>query len=1069
MVTPQSPALARNGELDMRRVSGRIGTIAVFLACLLSGSLSAAPAKAVDTVAPELYQTLKYRNIGPFRGGRVTAVAGIENDPLTYYFGATGGGVWKTTSAGAAWENVSDGFFNTVGIGAIDVAKSDPNIIFVGTGEGPVRGVKTSHGDGVYKSTDAGRTWQHMGLAETRHISRIHIHPRNPDIVYLAGQGNPWGPNEERGIYKSTDGGETWSKVLYVNEDSGFADMTMDASDPNVLMATSWDFRRKPWVVKSGGPGSRVYKTTDGGDTWKEITRGLPTLKGKMGITISPANQKIVYLAVEAKDGQGGVYRSDDAGESFTQVSDDPNTWARAWYYMHITADPNDEDEVWVMNGVLIKSIDGGKNFEIYQAPHVDHHAIWINPSNSNIMINGNDGGANVTMDGGRTWSSQMNQPTGQFYRVITDNAYPYRIYSAQQDSNGITIASQSMSGGFEAGGIGTKHWWSIGSGESATIAFDPNDPKYVYTTYFASMLGEWNRDTRQYRNVRPYPERVTGEQPKNLRYRANWNGPVIVSPHNPDQIYYGSQYLMGSTDRGISWEVLSKDLTRNNKAHQGLGGYPISNEQITAESYNNLFVIAESPIEKGVIWTGSDDGLVHLTRDGGKTWENVTPKGLREGIINVIDASPHDPGTMYFARAGYKMNDFTPSIYRTHDYGASWQKIVDGIPETTFARSVRVDPRRPGLLYAGTENGLFVSFDDGDNWQSLQQNLPQVPITDLYLQQDDLVVSTQGRALWILDDVTPLQQLADGLAESRPVLLRPRDQIRNISNGYPDNGPGANPPRGIQVHYILGKATDAPLRFDILNSKGEIVYSDSSDEDRTTCGMGRAAAPHPDTISTDPGDNLWVWDMQVGTFECLPEIYNVSTSMDAYTAVPGNYTVRMTLGDDIHEKDFRIRVDPRLGGDTPSNLREYAEMDALSASLMDAATAMGTAVKELRLVKKQLALLAELNSDDVTLARVDALDAVIDDWIARILQKELKTFQNVYQHEGRLMLKVKDLLGRMHGSDIPLTDGFREVTQDYLRLWSGYEDALNGILNRDIPAFNEFARASGIAELQLP
>ena len=1044
-------------------------TFVILLSTVIVCSCLAVTASAAETVDSNLYQTLKYRSIGPFRGGRVTAVAGIENEPLTYYFGATGGGVWKTTSAGATWENVSDGYFNTGGIGAIDVADSDPNIVFVGTGEGPVRGVKTSHGDGVYKSTDAGKTWTHMGLAATRHISRIHIHPTNPDIVFLAAQGNPWGPNEERGIYKSVDGGATWNKVLYVNEDSGFADMTMDATDPNFLMATSWDFRRRPWVVKSGGPGSRVYKTTDGGANWQEIDKGLPELKGKMGIAISPANQNIVYMAIEAKDGQGGVYRSEDSGDSFEQVSDDPNTWARAWYYMHITADPNDEDEVWVMNGVLIKSIDSGKTFETVEAPHVDHHAIWINPSDSNIMINGNDGGANVTMDGGLTWSSQMNQPTGQFYRVITDNQYPYRIYSAQQDSNGITIASQSMGGGFRPGGIGTKHWWSIGSGESATIAFNPDDPKYVYTTFFASMLGEWNRDTRQYRNVRPYPERVTGEQPKNLKYRGNWNGPVIVSPHDPDQIYYGSQFVMGSSDRGVTWDVLSGDLTRNDKDHQGPGGYPISNEQITAESYNNLFVIAESPVEKGVIWTGSDDGLVHLSRDGGQTWTNVTPRGLKEGIINVIDASPHDAGTMYFARAGFKMNDFTPDIYKTDDYGNSWTKIVDGIPENTFARSVRVDPRRPGLLYGGTENGLFVSFDDGENWQSLQQNLPQVPITDLHVQQDNLVVSTQGRSLWILDDLTPLHQLQDGLEDSTLVLLKPRDPVRNISNGYPDAGPGKNPPHGLQVHYVLNEETDTPIRFEVLNDKDEVVHTDSSDVEGTICGRGQAATPRPQTISGNEGDNLWVWRMQMGKFECLPEIYNVSRNMDAYAAAPGNYRVRMTIGDVIQEQAFRIRVDPRLGGDTQANLQEYADMDALSASLMAAADAMGKGVKDLRLVKKQLALITELDQSAVVTAQAAELDASIDAWIEYILQKELKTFQNVYQHEGRLLMKFKDLLGRMHGSDIPLTDGFKDVTRDYLDVWGGYSSELDYITNEQVAAFNRMAIDAGVAEVHIP
>lgn len=1051
----------------MINFSRKLPVSAAFLAALLTTSLLNTPASAAQSVDAKLYQTLAYRNIGPFRGGRVTAVAGIEKDPLTYYFGATGGGVWKTSSAGTAWENVSDGFFNTGGIGAIDVADSDANIIYVGTGEGPVRGVKTSHGDGVYKSTDAGKTWTHMGLEATRHISRIHVHPKNPDVVFLAAQGNPWGANEERGIYKTVDGGKNWKKILFVNDDSGFADMSMDAQDPNFLMATSWDFRRKPWVVKSGGPGSRVYKTTDGGETWTQIEKGLPKLKGKMGIAISPANQKIVYAAVEAKDGEGGVYRSDDSGESFRQVSDDPNTWARAWYYMHITADPNDEDEVWVMNGVLIKSIDGGKTFEQYKAPHGDHHAIWINPSDSDILINGNDGGANVSMDGGQTWSTQMNQPTGQFYRVIADNNFPYRVYSAQQDSNGITIASQSMSA--RGGGIGASHWWSIGSGESATIAFNKDDPKYVYTTFFASMLGEWNRDTRQYRNVRPYPERVTGEEPRNLKYRGNWNGPVIVSHHNPDRIYYGSQYLMSSVDRGVTWEVLSEDLTRNNKDHQGRGGYPISNEQITAESYNNLFVIAESPVSEGVIWTGSDDGLVHLTRDGGKTWENVTPRGLAEGIINVIDASPHDAGTAYFARAGYKMNDFSPSIYKTSNYGKSWTKIVDGIPNNTFARTIRVDPKRAGLLYAGTENGLFVSFNDGEHWQSLQQNLPQVPITDLYVQQDDLVVSTQGRALWILDDLRPLHAIFDGLSNGDSVLLAPRDPVRIIANGYPDSGPGANPPRGLQVHYVLNEETDKAIQFDIINSKAEVVYSDRSDLEGTICGRGQAEIPRPKTISSNIGDNLWVWRLQMGEFECLPEIYSVSRSMDAYTAAPGEYTVRMTIGDDVQEQSFRLRVDPRLGGDTPENLSQYADMDALSASLMTAAESMSQGVKELRLVKKQLALVNELGAPNAVTQQGEQLEENIDAWIDLILQKELKTFQHVYQHEGRLLMKIKDLLGRMHASQLPLTDGFKDVTRDYLKVWEDYETQLQDIRGKQLNSFNLLAEQSGVSRLKLP
>ncbi|MDH3225271.1 MAG: glycosyl hydrolase, partial [Gemmatimonadota bacterium] len=606
-----------------------------FVASMGLGAPGAAGAQEADPVEPALFQSMRYRSIGPFRGGRVTTVTGVVGAPFTYYMGATGGGVWKTTDAGTTWENISDGFFTTTGIGSIVVAPSDPNVLYVGTGESPVRGVKTSHGDGVYKSTNAGKTWVHLGLEDTRHISRIVVHPRDPDHLYLAAQGNPWGPNEERGIYESRDGGRTWTKILYVNEDSGIVDMSMDAHNPDVIMATSWDFRRLPWVVKSGGPGSRVYKTTDGGANWRQIDAGLPELKGKMGVAISPANPDVVYLAIEAKDGQGGVYRSDDGGEAFRQVSDDPRTWARAWYYMHIVADPTDEDEVWVLNSGAMKSVDGGRTYTRIPDSHVDHHALWINPDDSDVMINGNDGGASVTFNGGQTWSSVMNQPTGQMYRVMTDNQFPYRVYSGQQDASGIVIDSRTL-----GDGIGQTHWTTIRSGESATVALDPEDPKYVYTTFFASFLGEWDRDTHNYRMIRPYPERVTGEEPRNLKYRANWNGPVTLSPHDPTVLYYGSQYLMRSTNRGTSWDVISPDLTRNDPEHQGPGGYPISNEQITAESYNNLFDIEESPLQEGVIWVGSDDGLVHLTRDGGQSWANVTPPDLPESIINVLEAS---------------------------------------------------------------------------------------------------------------------------------------------------------------------------------------------------------------------------------------------------------------------------------------------------------------------------------------------------------------------------------------------------------------------------------------------
>lgn len=1023
----------------------------------------AAPEPLDAQVDPGLFQSMSYRVIGPFRGGRVVTVTGVEGQPYLYYMGATGGGVWKTEDAGTTWENISDGYFGTTGIGDVTVAPSDPNVIYVGTGEGPVRGVKTSHGDGIYKSTDAGETWTHMGLEATRHISGVVVHPDDPDRVWVAAQGNPWGPNDERGVYRSDDGGETWERVLFVNEDSGIADMSMSAANPDVIMVTSWDFRRRPWVVKSGGPGSRVWKTTDGGDSWREITAGLPDLKGKMGVSISPADPKVVYLAIEAIGEQGGVYRSDDGGERFRQVSNAPETFARAWYYMHIVAHPTDEDEVWVMNSGLMKSIDGGQTYTRMPDSHVDHHDVWFNPDDTDVMINGNDGGASVTFNGGETWSTLMNQPTAQMYRVMTDNQFPYRVYSGQQDASGIVIDSRTL-----GGGIGESHWTTIRSGESATVGLDPEDPRFVYSTFFASFLGEWDRDTHNYRMIRPYPERVTGEQPQNLKYRANWNGPVLVSPHDPSVIYYGSQYVMRSTDRGTTWEVLSEDLTRNEVEKQGMGGYPISNEQITAESYNNVFNIEESLLEEGVIWVGSDDGLVHVTRDGGATWTNVTPDGVPESIINVVEPSPHDPATAYFVAAAYKMNDFTPYIFKTNDYGRSWTKIVNGIPGNTFARSVREDPDRRGLLYAGTETGMFVSFDDGAVWQPLQLDLPEVPITDLRVRQKDLVVSTQGRSLWILDDLTPLHQISDEVAAADVWLYDPFDPYRLITGGYyAEGGLGENPPSGMQVNYVLGDAVagDVPMAMEILDAQGQVVYAEYSPDHRPDC----PASPRRDQFRRSAGAHRWSWSMEVGRIACLPEITRTSRNLSAYEAKPGDYRIRLTVGDEVREQDFRIRIDPRLEGIVADPMAAYAELDRISASLLAGATAMAQGVEDLRQIQRQVEVVRELSAAAEVQDGADELNAVITDWIEEILQKELKTSQHNYQFEARLLMKYKDLLGRISGANIPVTQGVRDVTRDYLATWAALEAELQLIRTESVEAYNEILRDVGLPELYVP
>ncbi|NAY90909.1 glycosyl hydrolase [Muricauda sp. JGD-17] len=1010
-------------------------------------------------ITEKLYESMTYRNIGPFRGGRVTTVEGLPNDIFTYYMGSTGGGVWKTTDGGNTWNNISDGFFNTTGIGDITVAPSDHNIIYVGTGESCIRGVKTSHGDGMYKSTDAGKTWKHIGLTETRHIGEVYVHPKDPNKVYVAAQGNPWGKDEHRGLYLSEDGGENWEKILYINEHSGIVDLSVSEENPNIMMATSWEFQRKPWALHSGGPGSQVLKSTDGGKTWKKISKGLPQLMGKIGVDISPANPNVVYLAIEAKEREGGVYRSDDAGETFRHTSNNATTFARPWYYMHIIAGPNDEDELWVMNSFAMKSIDGGKTFTGSPGSHVDHHDMWINPNNSDIMINANDGGASVTYNGGETWSTLMNQPTGQFYRCITDNGNPYRVYSGQQDNSTIAIDSRVMDDG-----IGEMHWDVMRAGESSTVAMDPNNPRFVYSTYFASNFVEWDRDIDNTRMVRPYPERISGEQPKNLKLRSNWNGPVIVSPHIPDVIYYGSEYVMKSIDRGITWQTVSEDLTRNNKDHQGKGGGPITNEQITAESYNNLFNIEESPLREGVVWVGSDCGLVHVTQNGGQTWTNVTPKGLPEAIINVVEPSPHDVATAYIAVAGYKLNNFTPMIYKTSNYGASWEKIVNGLPSDTFARSVREDPDRKGLLYAGTETGVFVSFNDGQQWLPLQNNLPEVPITDMRVQRKDLVVTTQGRAIWILDDLTPLHQITDAVAQANHYLYQPRDTHAELSVAYSiDGGFGQNPPKGVQIHYLNNEeiGEDTPISLEILNSKGKVIHAEQSNSPQVGCDT--LVKPQ---LKKSKGAHRYRWNMRIGRFDCLTELYTTNRDLSAYDAAPGNYKVKLTVGDQVLIQDFAITIDPRIKTSVDNVEAAYAERNGLSHSLYQGATEMAQGVRDLRKIQQQLEFLLGETDDAQLQEKGKALNTRIEDWIDEILQKEMRTYQSNYMFEARLLIKFKDFLNRIGRGNLPVTQGVRDVTRDYLNQWTKLKANLQIIKTQDVSQYNTLLQNAGLPEL---
>ncbi|RMD86519.1 MAG: glycosyl hydrolase [Calditrichaeota bacterium] len=771
-----------------------------------------------------LYKAMEWRNIGPYRGGRSVAVAGHPDQPYTFYFGATGGGVWKTEDGGLTWFNISDSLFQTGSVGAIAVAESDPNVIYVGMGEACIRG-NVSPGDGVYKSEDGGKTWKHLGLAETQTIARIRIHPENPDLVYVAALGHVFGPNPERGVFRSKDGGKTWEKVLYKNDRTGAIDLAMDPNNPRVLYAALWEAYRTPWSLNSGGPGSGLYKSTDGGDTWEELTdnKGMPKgIKGRIGVTVSPAQPDRVWAIIEAE--HGGVFRSDDGGKTWRRLNGDRNLRQRAWYYSHIFADPKDPETVYVLNVRFHKSTDGGKTFTTtIRVPHGDNHDLWIDPNNPLRMISGNDGGAIVTYNGGKSWTEE-DFPTAQFYHVTVDNQFPYRVYGAQQDNSTISIPSRTSSFG-----IGREHWYSVGGGESGYVAVRPDDPNIVYAGSYDGYLTRYDHRTRQAQNIQVWPENPMGAGAAELKYRFQWTFPIVISPHDPNVLYVAGNHVFKSTDEGMSWEVISPDLTRNDKSKQQPSGGPITKDNTSVEYYCTIFALAESPLKEGLIWAGSDDGLIHVTRDGGKHWNNVTPKNLPEwSLISIIEPSPHDPGTAYVAATRYKLDDFKPYIFKTSDYGKSWKLITRGIPEDEYTRVVREDPHRRGLLYAGTERGVYVSFDDGEHWQSLQLNLPHVPIHDMVIhpREKDLVVATHGRSFWILDDLTPLYQISDEVAQSDVYLfdIRPTYRMRGFRFRRRGLSVGQNPPNGVVIYYTFKEKPDQEVTLEILDASGKLV-----------------------------------------------------------------------------------------------------------------------------------------------------------------------------------------------------------------------------------------------------
>jgi len=1019
---------------------------------------------ASDTVDADLIGGLKWREVGPWRGGRVTAVTGVRGNDQLYYMGATGGGVWKTENAGLSWENLSDKDFNVGTIGAIGVADSDPNVIYVGTGEAPIRGVTTSHGDGVYKSTDAGKSWTHIGLEKAGQIGDLIVHPTNPDLVYVAVQGQIWGPNKERGVYRSTDGGKTWQAVLQIDDETGATDLAMDPTNPRILYAAMWENGRRPWFIKSGGTAGGIWKTTDGGDTWEKLGGGLPELIGKIGVDVSASSPNRVYAIVEAEIDKGGLWRSDDYGATWELINNQRILWSRAWYYIHIAADPLDENTVWVLNVPLMKSIDGGKSFERVRLPHGDHHDHWINPRNSLNMINGNDGGATITFDGGKTWSSIHNQPTAQFYRVVTDNQVPYRLYAGQQDNSTVSIASATFDGG-----IGFDDFYDVGGGESAHIAFDPDNPRLIYATTINGTLTEYDHETKRLRPIKPYPEYVYGQQSKDLRYRTNWNAPVAAQPQDPRVLYYGTQKLLRTDDRGVTWREISPDLTKNEKDKQGLNGGPLTPENVGAEFYGTIFYIAPSPHEVGTIYVGSDDGLLHVTRDEGANWTDITPGDLKGAQVNAIEVSPHDPGTVYVAVAGYKMNDFRPYIYKSTDYGRRWQRLDRDLAKDTFVRVVREDPVHRNLLYAGTEAGMFVSFDSGEHWQSLRLNLPPVPITDLTIRQGNLVAATQGRGFWILDDLSVIQQADNAFASEALHLFRSDAKPMFTGGGRAGANEGANPPRGAVLSYYLAEEHEEPLSIEITDASGQLVRSYSSEEgdfERCTTGnTDQRTAFEPKYPTANAGLNQWTWDMRRQGLHCIEDI-RLFGGFNGARVVPGTYDVRVSIGDAAASGQVTLLPDPRV----EASAADYTFLDG---KLREATTLMNEVLDNLAAARKARSQAEALLADYPDAAELQAAggSAVqrLTAWEQLITQVNYQTLEDEDSMPPMLDAHVHHVLDVIDNAGAPVSAGSLERLKDLQAEWARRKSELAAISASDIAAINAWARANGIAFVVAP
>tara|TARA_B100000768_G_scaffold53577_1_gene52096 strand:- start:8841 stop:11978 length:3138 start_codon:yes stop_codon:yes gene_type:complete len=1036
---------------------------------LLLFLISSSFAQSIDSI----FNPVKYRNIGPFRGGRSVAASGVIGDPMTYYMGNTGGGLWKTEDGGQLWKNISDGYFKTSSIGAVAVSESDPNIIYVGMGEHAPRAVMTSYGDGVYKSTDAGKTWKNIGLKNTQHISRVVIHPKNPNIVFVAAQGALYGPNKERGIFKSVDGGVSWNKILYVNSLTGCSELSMDYNNPLVMYAAMWEHQRLPWKVISGGPGSGLYKTTDGGITWNQIHNGLPKEKGKMAIAVSRSNSEKVYALVESDSNKelGGLFVSNNAGKNWSKISSDHSLIQRAWYYIELFIDPTDEEKIYVLNASAQRSIDGGKTWSRITGTHGDYHDLWINPTNNKNMIIANDGGAAVSYNYGKSWSPQNRMATAQFYRINTDNLFPYNIYGGQQDNSSVKISSLALG----SGGINEQNWSASAGGESAFLAFNPDNPRYVLGGSYLGTIEILDTKAKASTQIMAAPIQYLGRDSKDMKYRYNWNAPIIWSQHEKNTFYHGAQLLLKTSDNGKNWSEVSPDLSNNEKEKQGKGGGPYTNEAVGAENYGTLSYVTESPHEQGVIWTATDDGVLQITKNGGKTWELVTPKNLPETLINSIEVSPHDKATAYIATTRYKFNDYTPAIYKTTNYGKSWVNISSGIPSGAFTRVVREDTQQKNLLFAGTELGMYISWNGGKVWKSFQLNLPITPITDLKISHNDLTIATMGRSFWVLDDLGLLRQFEGNKTTFK--LLTPEDaiignwrsQLNYSSENFSgtDDSEGVNPANGVVFYYYLPrKSKNKELTLEIKDKDGNVVRTIRSKSNVNYQRYPGGPSPEP-TLSNNIGLNRFVWDMRHQSLPGIPTAY-IEGSYRGHKAMPNLYSASLKQEDKISEVSFSILPNPLYNISKDEYLETHKFKIITEANLTD----MHNRVNKLKKTQRQLIkIIKELPKEQKYIGLKSKGEAIIQQlksWDEDMVQRKSKAYDDVENFPNKFTAEYIFLMNQNDSSIPKLNSASKNRLEELNKEWIELKNRSEELIQKVIPAYNKLLWNNEIGALNV-